>query len=379
MNLGVYMHIPFCLKKCLYCDFPSQAGGRALYPAYATALCKEISARGGLLPKGARVDTVYIGGGTPTALPSDLLENIIQALQDSFNVTDEAEFTIEANPKTAIQEMLIRLRRAGVNRISFGAQSFADDLLRKLGRMHSADQIREAVSGAREAGFGNISLDLMYGLPGETLQNVKDDVQSAVSLGVEHISAYGLIVEAGTPLAAMRESGALMLPDEASEEAMYDHIADALPQNGYRRYEISSYAKDSFESRHNMKYWQDAPYIGLGAAAHSYLGAERSYNAVGAKDYIDRVNAGLSPIERTVTLSETEMMEEFCFLSLRTREGISIARFNEKFNSEFFSVYGHIIDSLKKKNLIVCDEKFIALTQLGMKYGNQAFMEFLLK
>lgn len=381
MRLGLYIHLPFCLQKCFYCDFPSYMGLSGLYPSYIAALRSEIAAQGGLLPKRANmiVDTVFFGGGTPTVLSANLLLDLIQSVKESFTLLPETEFTIEANPGTTNEDKLQLLRQNGVNRISFGVQSFDDVLLRRIGRVHTAGEAEDAIRSARRAGFENISLDLMYGLPRQTLQDVACSVERALELDVDHISIYGLKVEDGTIFAELQAKGALVLPDEETEESMYAFIVDTLPAEGYQRYEISNFAKAGFESRHNMKYWQDAPYLGLGAAAHSYLENRRYANLRDVKAYIVRVNEGKSPSEEEIVLTEPELMEEFCFLALRTRSGICVEQFNAKFNCDFFSIYGHTIECLKKKELIECNEQTICLTKRGMKYGNRVFIEFLLK
>lgn len=375
MALGIYLHIPFCLQKCLYCDFASSANAEELHAPYAAALCNQINAQGSR----AEADTVYMGGGTPTVLTVRQLEEITAALSASFRLAADTEFTIEANPGTVDREKLTRLRQSGVNRVSFGVQSFSDRLLKRIGRAHTAAQARTAIAEAREAGFDHISLDLMYGLPGQTLEDVKDSVRQADALAVRHISVYGLKIEPGTPFAAMRENRKLELPSEEAEEMMYDYIMETLPRIGFHRYEISNFAKPGYESRHNMKYWRDAPYIGLGAAAHSYIGARRMSNVCDARTYISRAAEGKSPIDEIEELDEPTLMEEFCFLALRTREGISIEAFNEKFNCNFFTVYGHSISELKSRALIAEDDGRIFLTDLGMKFGNRVFEKFLLK
>lgn len=379
MKLGLYVHIPFCHQKCLYCDFPSYANLTALYQAYTAALCKEIYTQGGILSQETVVDTVYLGGGTPTILPEPLLLEIIQAVRDSFSFSPDMEFTIEVNPGTAGGEKLAALYQAGVNRISFGVQSFEDHLLKKIGRMHTAKEAKDAIYLAKSVGFENISLDLMYGLPTQTLGEVKNSLDEALALDITHISVYGLKVEEDTPFDALQRAGKLALPDADLEAAMYDEIMQMLPAKGYERYEISNFAKIGFESRHNLKYWQNQPYVGLGAAAHSYLESRRYANTVDVKQYIAFLKEDKTPVTEMQELKREHIIEEFCFLALRTKRGISIPLFNEKFNCNFFSIYGHSIDNLKMKGLLTGDETNIYLTELGMKYGNQVFYAFLLK
>ncbi|SEJ90775.1 oxygen-independent coproporphyrinogen-3 oxidase [Propionispira arboris] len=377
MKLGLYVHIPFCLQKCFYCDFPSFANIADLKEAYTDALCKEILMQGALLPC-AVVDTIYIGGGTPTTLSDGLLRKILASLKQAFHFNETMECSIEANPGTVNPQQLESLRAAGVNRISFGVQTFEDNLLVKIGRIHTAQAASQSVLLAQAAGFTNINLDLMYGLPGQTLAMLEKSMQIAMDLGVDHISIYGLIVEEGTVFAAKEKQGQLELPSEELVEQMYDRIMSALPNAGYERYEISNFAKAKCYSRHNLKYWQDQPYLGLGAAAHSYINDRRYANTHDVKAYIAAVNSGKVAAEVEEEMTSTVLMEEFCFLALRTKWGIDCGKFAEKFGRSIFAVYGNVIKNLQEKKLLTVDARSVYLTALGMKYGNQVFAEFLL-
>jgi len=376
MKIGLYIHIPFCQKKCLYCDFPSHAGLAHLYQPYVAALCREISGLGGVL-SGNIVDTIYIGGGTPTVLSTNCLSQILQQVHASFSIDKTAEISIEANPGTIDQEKLRALRAVGVNRISFGVQTFNDPLLLSIGRIHSAAQGVESVKMAKQAGFANINIDLMYGLPGQTIQQLSDSIQKAVELDVTHISAYGLKVEDGTPFARMQQQGSLILPDEDIDEAMYNLTTQLLPQKWFPRYEISNFAKQGYECRHNLKYWQFQPYIGAGAAAHSFWHNERLANMNDVVSYIRAVDQGLSPIAVRENLESSAAMAEYVFLALRTVQGMSVQKFNNYFNADFCTYYRETIKMLTNKNLIVATENKIYLTEIGMKYGNVAFRAFL--
>ena len=376
MKIGLYIHIPFCEKKCLYCDFPSYAGLAHLYQPYVAALCREISGLGGVL-SGNIVDTIYIGGGTPTVLSANALSQIMQQVHTSFDLDKTAEISIEANPGTIDQEKLLALRAAGVNRISFGVQTFNESLLLSIGRIHSAAQGIEAIKMAKKAGFININIDLMYGLPGQTTEQLKESVMQAVELDVSHISAYGLKVEEGTPFATMQQQGSILLPDEDVDEAMYDLTTELLPAEGFTRYEISNFAKTGYECRHNLKYWQYQPYIGVGAAAHSFWQNERLSNMHDVANYIKIVEQGLLPIEMREHPENSKAMAEYVFLALRTVDGMSVQDFNHYFDVDFFTYYKDAIKMLTGKNLIVATENKIFLTKIGMKYGNVAFRSFL--
>lgn len=377
-DFGVYVHIPFCRRKCFYCDFPSYAGEERWMSRYREALCREIAAQGCCCLQEGAVRTVYIGGGTPTALAADDLLAVICALRESFRLTGEEEFTVEANPGTVDAKLLERLREAGVNRLSFGVQSFSNALLSAIGRIHTAWEAEDAVRMAQKAGF-RVSLDLMYGLPGQTLSDLKDSVARAAALGIGHISVYGLAVEDGTPFARMEEAGRLHLPTDDECGDMYDYITAELPRLGYRRYEISNYAKAGEESRHNLAYWQDVSYIGLGAAAHSYWHGQRTENEQDLCRYIACIEGGLSPAREEEPCSRESHIEEFAFLALRTAEGIDKHRFKEKFKTDIEEIYGEAIKRLKKAALVEETASAICLTKQGMKFGNRVFEEFLLE
>ncbi len=377
MEIGVYVHIPFCRQKCYYCDFPSAAGSREVQKEYTKALCQEIAVQGSSL-SGETATTLYIGGGTPTLLADELLAGILTTLQQAFCWSETAEVTIEANPGTVTREKLDMLRRGGINRISFGVQSFDDELLKRIGRIHSGNEAMAAIDLARAAGFENISLDLMYGLPGQSLSQLKASVETALALEIEHISIYGLQLEEGTILAQLSQQGALELPDEEAVEIMYDYITGELPRCGYERYEISNFARRGFASRHNLGYWLDRPYIGLGAAAHSYYKNRRFANVAGVDQYITSVFSGTRVAFEEESMTREILMEEFCFLALRTSQGILAEAFARKFDCSLWSVYGAIISQLTSQKLLQVDENGCRLTCLGMKYGNQVFAAFLL-
>ena len=377
MQLGLYLHIPFCQQKCFYCDFPSYANKENLQEQYVTALCNEIALQGGLLSTEC-VNTVYIGGGTPTALPIDLLIKVIEQVQDSFLLIDDAEFTIEVNPGTVNEEELARLYQVGVNRISFGVQSFQDDLLKRIGRIHTAQMAKNIIQSAAKIGFKNISLDLIYGLPEQTLENVKNSIAEAAMLPINHISIYGLKVEEDTVFAKLAQQDKLNLPSEDEEDAMYEFIMQELPRLGYERYEISNFAKRGFASRHNLKYWECLPYIGMGAAAHSFFGGKRFYNETKLERYIQQINTAGRAVVHEERLDCKALIEEFCFLGLRKQSGVNLQEFEQRFGLAMHELYGAKIARLKKQELLIEREGRIFLSYRGMKYGNQVFCEFLL-
>ncbi|MCE5287008.1 MAG: radical SAM family heme chaperone HemW [Pelosinus sp.] len=375
MTIGLYIHIPFCKQKCFYCDFPSYSGLDNLYEEYTAALCREIAERASGLS--AVADTVFIGGGTPSILPADLLIQILQAIEGSFIIAKGAEISMEANPGTVNLEKLHILRQYGVNRLSFGVQSFQDTLLRGIGRIHSADEAKEAVSLAKKAGFDNINVDLIYGLPHQTLDDVKASLKEAVSLDIQHISVYGLKVEEGTAFAAQEAAGNLVLPADVMDEAMYEEVNRFLPEQGFARYEISNFAKANYSCRHNIKYWQYQPYIGLGAAAYSFVGGKRFGNTIDVKKYINCVKTARAPVEFTEEVNKKNAMAEFIFLALRMTDGLDIPKFNAYFHTDFFYCYKKTVQRLVKERLLAANQENIHLTARGMKFGNLVFRAFL--
>ena len=327
--LGLYVHIPFCRQKCSYCDFYSLPHSEEKMDAYTAALVRHLEE---VAPQAAahQADTVYIGGGTPTYLGASRLKTILQTIRKRYDVSRDAEITVEANPDSACDVKALRtLRRAGVNRISLGVQSADDDLLRRIGRIHTFDQVRQAAEAVRKAGIRNLSMDLIYGLPGQTLDQWLDTLAEVLVLNPEHISCYGLKLEEGTPLYLRREQ--LTFPDEDRQADMYLYAVEFLKQCGYEQYEISNFAKPGFASRHNLKYWHMDEYAGFGPGAHSDMGGVRfAY----IRD-IDRYIAG------QLVLSESETEEtlardfEYVMLSLRTAEGIDRACFERTYRQRF--------------------------------------------
>ena len=380
MQWGIYIHIPFCQQKCFYCDFPSFAGRERYMEDYTAALCQEIRTQGSCCrQKWGEPATVYIGGGTPTALPRELLGQIICTVTEvCLDKGSRPEFTVECNPGTVDADDLLLLRRNGISRLSFGVQSFDDVLLKAIGRIHTGAEAVYAFQLARNAGFDNISLDLMYGLPGQSLTQLQASVDQALSLEPEHLSIYGLQLEEGTVFMKTKQQGRLHLPTDEVTEQMYDYMTHTLPQHGYVRYEISNFARSGFASRHNLSYWQDVPYLGLGAAAHAYLDGQRWLHSSDIADYIEGIGTGCPVMVQEEGRSTPIAMEEFCFLALRTAVGISRAKFKSRFGRSLDSVYADVIARMKKKGFLTESDTGVRLTELGMKYGNWVFEEFLL-
>jgi oxygen-independent coproporphyrinogen-3 oxidase len=353
----------------------SQVCDEAVQHSYVAALCGEITAAGGDFS--VPVDTVFFGGGTPTVLAASKLELILQTLRTNFQLTADAEISLEANPGTVEPVSLKRLRQAGFNRLSLGVQSFDDVVLAAIGRIHRAETASRAMVEARAAGFDNISLDLMYGLPMQSISSWRETLEQAVSLDPEHISAYGLKLEEGTPLMDAVNAGRVALPSEEDEEAMYDWLNLYLPSRGYARYEISNYATKGNECRHNLKYWRYQPYRGLGVAAHSFDGVDRYANTGDISMYLGRLAAGDSPEDFRESLNLPTMMAEYVFLALRTTEGLSGSEFEQRFGETFSEYYSEPVRRLTRLGLLKQENLSWHLTKRGMKLGNQAFAEFL--
>lgn len=372
-TLGLYLHIPYCRSRCAYCGFYSNA---QLPPdAFVEALRAEMKQKSPRFRQ--TVDTVYLGGGTPSALTADQLGRLFAGVRAFFRVADDAEITMEMNPCDMTEAYLAAARSFGVNRLSVGVQSRDDRLLRAIGRRHTASEAERAVKRAYRMGFHNISVDLMYELPGQSPRDFERALLWAVHLPVQHLSVYSLILEEGTLLAQRAEQGRLPRPTEEESWAMYQAMCRIPPHYGFARYEISSFARPGFASRHNTKYWRLDEYLGLGPAACSRIGRERWQILPGTRHYIRELLAGReAPMERTV-LSEAEEMEEYCFLHLRQRGGIPREDFVRRYGAPVERWYEEALTSLKKENLLAEADGHIFLTYRGAALGNTVFEAFL--
>lgn len=372
--MQIYIHIPFCLSKCKYCAFNSIVANYDLIEDYIKALCSEI----GRTRLNQEISTIYIGGGTPSILTIEQFNKIFDVLNRVFNLDRCNEITIEANPGTNLTySYLNELQRIGINRLSLGVQSFDDETLKIIGRVHNSNEAIEAIILAKSI-FSNVSIDLMYDLPNQTLNILHETLTTALNLNVQHISIYGLEIEEGTEFDRLNGLGQLNLPDDDESAEMYAFITSELPKHGYHRYEISNFSKKGFESKHNIGYWSDVEYVGFGVSAHSYLHDMRYSNIANVKEYIDKINANLEVKQIEEVVTKKRAMEEFCFLSLRKAEGIDTKKFQIKFGESIENIYNNSIKKLTKQGLIVVDSEHIKLTERGMKYGNLAFAEFLL-
>jgi len=374
MNYGAYIHIPFCKQKCYYCDFPSYGGVEQYIPAYVKALCTEI--RHSAFAH-STLDTIYIGGGTPSLLTLGQLESILTALRDTFTLANTIEITLEVNPQCIDKAYYPALLVLGVNRISFGVQSFNDSELKRIGRIHQAKDAEQSILAAYAAGLSNISADLIYGLPEQQVGDFEKNMAIAIALPLQHISIYGLQIEEGTLFWQWQQQGTLSLPTDSENEAMYDLICRELKRAGFEHYEISNFARQGHRSRHNMKYWQYADYIGFGASAHSFVHGRRYASVTNIPNYMQGAGKTGGTIAEDVIILPERAIEDYCFLALRTSDGISYNSFRNRFGYELRDVFGEVIDKLVKKSLLVITPTGIRLSGNGIKYGNYVFGEFI--
>lgn len=370
-KLGLYIHLPFCVQKCLYCDFCSFAGRDGeLMRAYVSRLCRDIgewSARCGE----HSVDTVYFGGGTPTLLPISEFERLMGAINKYFKLDKDCEISSECNPATADREYLGALCEMGVNRLSIGLQSANEDELRAIGRIHSYADFVDTYKSARSAGFDNISADLMYGIPKQSVESFDRTLGELISLGLEHISAYGLKIEDGTPFGKMRDS--LILPDEDSEYDMYMLCSERLERAGYNKYEISNFAHKGYESRHNIKYWMGEEYLGLGVSAHSYFGECRFANSRDIDAYIR--GADICAENRHIPLSER--MTEYVMLRMRMARGVGHIDFNSRFGEDFLKLYQKKLDGYVKQGFVISEQGRTFFSDKGFFVSNYILSDIL--
>jgi oxygen-independent coproporphyrinogen-3 oxidase len=374
--LGVYIHVPFCVKKCRYCDFLSFPNEDADFHAiYAAKVMDEIALDSSIYHNDYTVNTIFIGGGTPSMLAPALVCELLDAVFARFRVTDDAEITIEANPGTIAAEKLTAFRNAGITRLSLGAQSFDLGLLSMMGRIHTPEEIFSGFEAARKAGFDNINLDLIFGLPGETQKQWQRDIGTAIDLSPEHISFYSLQVEEGTEFFSDMMSGKLEALPDLEDRIMYHNAIDALADAGYAHYEISNAAKPGFASGHNLKYWSMEDYLGVGLGAHSYMCGVRSANTENMETYLSAFGTGGLHSWHHEN-SESEDISEYVFLGLRKTEGIDLERFRNTFGKNFWDLYAVETEMLIGRGLLERKDQTLRLTRIGLDLSNQVFAEY---
>ena len=370
-EIGLYLHIPFCARKCAYCDFASWAGEEERMAPYVDAVLSEMARRGDRDAKDAGVATLYIGGGTPSLLPPRLMERLLSGVRQFFHVLPGAEWSCECNPGTVTADFLAVLRDHGVNRLSMGAQESHNRLLRILGRIHDWDQVVSSVNLAQQFGFDSLNLDLMLGLPTQTLSDVAATLDAALALSPTHLSCYGLILEEGTPLTRAVQNGAYTLPDEDTERAMYELCRETLARHGFQQYEISNFAQPGFACRHNLDCWRRKEYLGLGCAACGFLGHVRYQNPARLSDYLDG-----KPPEETV-ISPEDARFESVMLGLRAMEGVSDAAFQRAHGLTIREAFGDKLDRPLRQGLIHWEDGCLRLTRRGMDVQNAVLVELM--
>ncbi|MGO4181557.1 radical SAM family heme chaperone HemW [Paenibacillus sp. MCAF9] len=377
---ALYIHIPFCTNKCHYCDFTSYVLKGQPVDQYLDALEQEMQRTVAEWPP-VEIDTVFVGGGTPTVLTPPQMERFLKAVRTYFPLAPNVEFTMEANPGTTDIDKLTAMKEGGVNRISFGVQSFDNGLLERIGRIHSVDDVYRSIENARKVGFTNLSIDLMFGLPGQTVELLRDSVNKAMELGLPHYSIYSLKVEENTLFHKLYERNELPLPPEEEEFNMFILLMDMLKKNGYGHYEISNFAEPGYESRHNSTYWRNEPYYGLGAGAHGYVNRMRHVNLKGITPYIDAASSKLPRLE-TFEVTEAEAMEDLMMVGLRLLSGVPASRFSNQFEGQKLEdKFGDVIHKLMKDGLLEAeqteDDIIYRLTDKGVLLGNEVFGAFI--
>jgi oxygen-independent coproporphyrinogen-3 oxidase len=390
-GIGLYLHVPFCQTKCQYCDFNTYAGIEDQIPAYLRALKRELEGWGELLYH-PPVRTIFFGGGTPSYLPPGDISEIQSTIRASFGIVDAAEITMECNPGDVSLENAKAWLGSGINRISMGVQSFDDGLLKLLGRRHTAIEAKQAFSTLRSAGFRNLSIDLIYGLPYQTVEQWSDTLNETIALDAEHISLYGLQIEQGTPLAVDVEAGKYPIPDDDLAADMYEEAQRRLRANGFAQYEISNWAKQGQESQHNLLYWLNEPYLGVGPAAHSWIDGQRFVNLKSPRRYVDIVNddyeangsnpvasmhTPAGPVEQVDETTPGVDIAETMMMGMRLNSGVSHKRFEKRFGRQINDVFPQELKRLLKLGLIEVTDDAVLLSERGRLLGNEVFAEFI--
>lgn len=368
--LGTYIHIPFCDKICIYCDFAKEVATPSKKSAYLKALFYEMELQQETLKK---TDTIYIGGGTPTALEPDQLRHLFSTIETYVDPRQLKEFTLEANPNHLDAAMIQLIMEGGVNRLSLGVQSLSDDLLKTIGRDHDRAQVYDVIDDLKAAGFDNFSVDVMFGLPGQTLAMLKDDLQALIDLKIPHMSVYALILEDHTPLKQKMQKGSLKLPSEDLEGDMFDYVLEAMDNAGYEHYEIANYAQPGYRSMHNPIYWKNQPYLGLGAGAHGRLGNARFEHHRSVKKYTEEMfEKGLDSLLKY----EFDPVHDTLFMGLRMKDGVNIRQLEEAYEFDFFKRYQRLHQHFQE-GLLMFDDPILSLTKKGMMFANEVLLSLL--
>lgn len=380
-TVSLYLHIPFCHTRCYYCDFNTYAGILPLREPYVRALLAEIALAGELAQHAGgslrRTRTIFFGGGTPSLLTVAQIRRLLNTCRASFALDEDAEITLEANPGTLSDGQLAGLRAAGINRLSLGSQSFDAQLLKTLGRIHTPTEITQALSHARAAGFTSINLDFMFGLPGQSMSQWQETLEQALDLRPEHLSLYSLIIEEGTPFFDWTQEGRIIPGDEDLCADMYEYADEVLQAAGYVNYEISNWSLPGHQSRHNLTYWRNLPYLGMGAGAHSFFAGKRFSNERDPQQYINTLKKQQLPVVESETIEKTQQMSETAFLVLRTAQGLHLPTFEERFATPFTSFVGNRLHTVEEAGLLEQEEGWLRLSKRGRLLGNEVFLRLL--
>lgn len=374
--LGLYIHVPFCAQKCYYCDFNSYKINSNQKKEYLINIEREMKFYKEEF-KDKCFDTVFFGGGTPSILTVSELKELVNNINENFNIKNDAEITIECNPGTINREKLEAMKKMGINRLSIGLQATQNYHLKSIGRIHTYEEFEKNYYDAFDIGFKNINIDLMYALPNQKTQEWKDTLDKIIKLNPSHISAYSLILEEGTKLYDMYQNKEFELLDEDTDINMYNYTIDTLKRHGYNQYEISNYSKEDLECKHNIIYWKCDNYLGLGPGASGFIGDTRYSNIEDICEYNKCIMQNIRPVSEEIELTKKDKIEEFIFMGLRMNEGINIDVFKERFDTDFYDIYQEIMDKLIKRELVRFDGKNISLTQKGREISNSVFIEFL--
>lgn len=374
--LGLYIHVPFCAQKCYYCDFNSYKINSNQKKEYLINIEREMKFYKDKF-KDKCFDTVFFGGGTPSILTVDELKELVNNINENFNIKKDAEITIECNPGTINREKLEAMKKMGINRLSIGLQATQNYHLKSIGRIHTYEEFEKNYYDALDIGFKNINIDLMYALPNQKTQEWKDTLDKIIKLNPSHISAYSLILEEGTKLYDMYQNKEFELLDEDTDINMYNYTIDTLKRHGYKQYEISNYSKEGLECKHNIIYWKCDNYLGLGPGASGFIGDTRYSNIEDICEYNKCIMQNIRPVSEEIELTKKDKIEEFIFMGLRMNEGINVDIFKERFDTDFYDIYQEVMDKLIKRELVRFDGKNISLTQKGREISNTVFIEFL--
>ena len=377
MKIGLYVHIPFCHSKCYYCDFLSFPN-KGQEEIYVDALVKEIQ-HYGLKVRGLHtIGSLFIGGGTPTVLPPFLLDRVLEAIRLNFDIEEDAEWTVESNPGTILEEHVESFKKNGVNRVSLGLQAVQNHQLKQIGRIHIFEDWKRSIMLLRNHGMTNINTDIMFALPNQTMEEWQDTVETMIAYELPHISAYSLIIEEGTVFGKKYEEGTLKTIDEETDRQMYTFVKERLKEAGYTQYEISNWAKDGLNCRHNELYWKCGFYLGLGLGAHGYMDGIRYHNTVAFNDYLTAKGQSDKLVVERETITSKIAMEEYMFLGLRMLKGISIGEFYKKFGVSIFEIYREPIEKWMKEGILIHNKDRLFLSEIGIDLSNQVFVSFLL-